>query len=97
MIITQALYPLQAEALFLLFPTRQLGSGAALPALVLKTWNTDLAHGDMEGTRDPLLVPKQCLPDFLPLLRNKAGILPASSTGSRSWSFNEIKFNITLH
>lgn len=64
----------------------------------------DLAHGNMEGTWGSVLplppgykLPETAVLDFLPLLRNKAGILTASSTGSRSWSFNEsIKFNITL-
>lgn len=68
-IITQALYPLQAEALFLLFPSRQLGSEAAQPTLVLKTWNMDLAHGNMERTQDPLFVSKlqaARLPSWLP-------------------------------
>lgn len=58
----------------------------------METWKEHEVHCLSPSYKLP-----DCLPDFLPLLRNKAGILTESSTGSRSWSFSDsIKFNIIL-
>lgn len=58
----------------------------------METWKEHEVHCLLPSYKLP-----DCLPDFLPLLRNKAGILTASSTGSRSRSFNDsIKFDVTF-